>query len=388
MARGLSQKGIDFRIASLEKENPLKSDFRPFAKKMLVLNQHKTIFEDRVTEVLNFLAIFKPTHVIACLGPSSLEVLRYVPKGVARVGLIQSNEPGPYKSLQNYKNHLDAVGAVSLEILKILKHKSGLKTKTLGDVRYGIRIPNRKIKAEKEFGKGPKKILYFGRIVEEQKRISLLPKILTEMDNLSVDYNFTLAGDGPDLKRITKVLIPWTKAGKVNIIGRLSQKKMEKVLSTQEIFLLFSDYEGLPLSLLEAMAHGLVPVVSDLGDDFKTLLVGTGSKLVRSDNFKMYARAVSYLCKGNNKMSNISKKCRKRIERRFTIQAMICRWIKFLRKTGSYTKKKISWPKNQIVSPPKPYDKNKLYLPIFRPFRRGIKKSTYLIRLFCQTSPT
>ncbi|RYD77073.1 MAG: glycosyltransferase [Verrucomicrobiaceae bacterium] len=46
--------------------------------------------------------------------------------------------------------------------------------------------------------------------------------------------------------------------------GVLRPREVMPFLVTQDVFLLLSDYEGLPLSLLEAMAAGTVPVVSDL----------------------------------------------------------------------------------------------------------------------------
>lgn len=388
LARGFTQENIDFRIASLEAENPLKSDFRPFSKKMLVLNHHVKIFEDRVAEVLKFISAFQATHVVACLGPSSLEVLRYVPTGIVRIGLIQSNEPGPYQSLQNYQSYLDAIGAVSLEILKRLKQNNGFRKKLLGDVRYGVQVPSQGITRSKQFGRGPKKLLYCGRIIEEQKRISLLPRILRDLDQLKVDYKFSLAGDGPDLKKMTQALMPWTSTGRVKILGRLSQDQVKMILGAHEIYLLFSDYEGLPISLLEAMGHGLVPVVSDLGVDFQNLVRGTGCKLVRSDSPKKYAETAAALCGDKIDLIKISNKCRQRIKNSYSLESMNFRWKEFLRKTSCLKNEKTEWPKCPKIYPPLPYSKNLAYLPIFRPARRALKKLNALKNFFRETSPT
>ena len=131
------QADIEFRIVSLEAENPMESDFRPFAKKMLLLNQHSKIFEDRVAQALQFLSQFRPSHVVACLGPSSLEILRYVPLSVPRPALIQSNDPGPYRSLRAYIRNLDGIGAVSLEILASSK-KSVFYKKNILETFAGV----------------------------------------------------------------------------------------------------------------------------------------------------------------------------------------------------------------------------------------------------------
>jgi len=45
--------------------------------------------------------------------------------------------------------------------------------------------------------------------------------------------------------------------------GRVSRFVPEFLLNN-DVFVLLSDTEGLPLSLIEAMGHGLVPIASDI----------------------------------------------------------------------------------------------------------------------------
>lgn len=373
LARGLMQTDIDFRIVSLEAENPMQSDFRPFAKKMLLLDQHSKIFEDRVAQTLQFLSQFRPSHVVACLGPSSLEILRYVPLSVPRLALIQSNDPGPYRSLRAYIRNLDGIGAVSLEILSKLKKIGILQKKHLGDVRYGVEVPNPRKRQIKKLGKRPLKILYCGRIIQEQKRIYFLPKILETMDSLNVDYRLSLAGDGPDLGRITKILEPWTHLEKVFILGKINQVEVGQIMDSHDIFLLFSDYEGLPLSLLEALAHGLVPVISDLGRDFREIIKGTGGKLVDPKKPQDYAKAISKLSKNRLKIPQYRRLCYKKWKAEYSSEEMTKRWTTFLAKVPSNRPDQVKWDEAQRILPPLPLQNKIIFRPAFRPFRRLLK---------------
>jgi len=314
--------------------------------------------------------------VVACLGPSSLEILRYVPLGVPRLALIQSNDPGPYRSLRAYIRNLDGIGAVSLEILSKLQKVDILQKKHFGDVRYGVEVPNPRKRQIKKLGKRPLKILYCGRIIQEQKRIYFLPKILETMDSLNVDYRLSLAGDGPDLGRITKALKPWTHLGKVFIFGKLNQVEVGEIMDSHDIFLLFSDYEGLPLSLLEAMAHGLVPVVSSLGEDFKKLVAGTGGKLVDPCSAENYAIAIERLYKNFKNLRKFSNASRKKIKKSFSLQAMTSRWVRFLSATSSFDKGEFSWNSLSTIQPPIPLRRNPFYITCLRPLRRYFKIMT------------
>ena len=56
---------------------------------------------------------FNPSAVVSCLGPSSYEILRYVPESVMRLGMLQSDYPGSYPVLAVYAPYFDGTVGVS-----------------------------------------------------------------------------------------------------------------------------------------------------------------------------------------------------------------------------------------------------------------------------------
>jgi glycosyltransferase involved in cell wall biosynthesis len=377
IARGLKKKKTPFLICSLESHHPMRKDFAEFDDHIEVLDDKKQIFEDRIRLLLQKLNEFQPSHVIGTLGPSSLEVFRYLPTGVGRIGIIQSNDLGPYDTLRFYEQHIGAVAGVSRQIINKLKHDFVLGKKMVGDVRYGVTIPPLRKKRAIFCGQRPLRILYCGRIVEEQKRMSLLPLILKDLDKAGLNYEMTMAGKGVELNKMVDLLQPWIQQKRVHITGGLDQKAVSQTMNKHDIFLLFSDYEGLPLALLEAMAHGLVPVVSDLGKDFRDLVHGTGGKLVNPKDTKNYARAILEVAKRPEKFFKYSILCQQKCRNDYSIEAMTNRWIGFLKQIPATNKKKDFCRKVSKIQPPLTLGKNILYHPLLRPLRRLSKKRIF-----------
>ena len=377
IARGLKKKKTPFLICSLESHHPMRKDFAEFDDHIEVLDDKKQIFEDRIRVLLQKLHEFQPTHVIGALGPSSLEVFRYLSPEVGRIGIIQSDDPGPYETLRFYQQHIGAVAGVSRRIIAKLKHDSVLGKKKVGDVRYGVKMPPLRKKRAIFFGQRPLRILYCGRIVEEQKRISLLPLILKDLDKAGLNYEMTMAGQGVELNKMAELLQPWVLRKKVYITGVLDQKAVSQTMAKNDIFLLFSDYEGLPLALLEGMAHGLVPVVSNLGQDFRDLVNGTGGKLVNPKATKNYARAILEVAKRPEKFFKNSILCQQKCRNDYSIEAMTNRWIGFLKQIPATNKKKDFCRKVSKIQSPLTLGKNILYHPLLRPLRRLSKKRIF-----------
>ena len=94
-------------MLSLEKANPLASDFQRLNIPVQSLDDWRLIYEDRLAMVLHELGRFQPAVVLANLAPTSFEVLRYVPNGVFRVGAGQSDDPIVYEMMRHYAPWMD-----------------------------------------------------------------------------------------------------------------------------------------------------------------------------------------------------------------------------------------------------------------------------------------
>ena len=130
-------------------------------------------------------------------------------------------------------------------------------------IPYGVSIPYQPPQ-RREASNQPLQILYSGRLIQEQKRILDLPKIVEELANRGIPVRLNIAGGGwqeQDLRAACQRLMD---QGFVRFCGILSQEELAEVYEQNDVFILTSEYEGLPLALLEAMGRGCVPVVTDI----------------------------------------------------------------------------------------------------------------------------
>lgn len=94
-------------------------------------------------------------------------------------------------------------------------------------------------------------------------------EIVEKLEKTGIDYVFTFIGDGPDYEEfdngmndiISKHKI---KPDKVRVLGRQPIERVYEELNKAHVFALCSDFEGLPLSLLEALSCYCVPVVTEI----------------------------------------------------------------------------------------------------------------------------
>lgn len=142
-------------------------------------------------------------------------------------------------------------------------------------------------------------IATFGRL-KEQKNQRLLIEAFSEFLERHSEFELNIWGEGEQKEKLEQLVIDKGLDKKIHLMG--STQNVKKELLNTDIFVLSSNYEGLPNSLMEAMAVG-VPSIStncptgpkDLIDDnVNGLLVATGSKeeLVAAmsrlaDDFKM-----------------------------------------------------------------------------------------------------
>ncbi|MDZ7693138.1 MAG: glycosyltransferase [Balneolaceae bacterium] len=97
------------------------------------------------------------------------------------------------------------------------------------------------------------------------------------------DVEAVLYGSGPDENKIHDIIKTYDKNTPVKVGGLIEFKKMQKKLLENNVFVLLSDYEGLPVSLMEAMACGLVPVCYNINSGIPELIDHNISGLLVND---------------------------------------------------------------------------------------------------------
>ena len=105
-------------------------------------------------------------------------------------------------------------------------------------------------------GAGPVRLLGAGRLAA-QKRFDRLLRAFAALG--PVDARLRIAGDGPDRETLAALAVELGVADRVEMIGYTQD--MPAQMAAADLFVLSSDYEGLPAVAIEALASDL-PIVS------------------------------------------------------------------------------------------------------------------------------
>jgi glycosyltransferase involved in cell wall biosynthesis len=320
----LVRRGIPVEVMSFERENPMSFDFERQNIPVLCPDGRRMIFEDRLKIILQNLARFQPTVVVSTLGPVSFEVLRYLPQGIFRIGMGQSHQQGIYDMFRLYAPWMDLMAMVS-EIMK----QTAARMPEFVRVEYlplGVPMCEQTELPARDFTK-PLRILYLGRLDQEQKRVRLFPEILRKICDSGMPFQWTIAGAGGERSFLESNLKTGSPDQIVSFAGPVRYADVPAILKQHDVFLLASDYEGLPLSLLEAMGQGLVPVVSDLESGIREVVDKTVGLLVPVNDVPGYGRAIIHLHEHREELAAKSAAARARVQREFSVVAMTDRWL-------------------------------------------------------------
>lgn len=128
-------------------------------------------------------------------------------------------------------------------------------------------LPNEKfIYVEKNFSSRKYDIISFSRI-DLNKNLILLVKAISRLKERYSNLKIAIAGDGDQLDNIKNSVIEYRVQENFEFLGYIKNfDDKVKLLSDSEIFISCSRGEGFPVSLIEAMLCGCVPVVSNVGD--------------------------------------------------------------------------------------------------------------------------
>jgi glycosyltransferase involved in cell wall biosynthesis len=124
------------------------------------------------------------------------------------------------------------------------------------------------------------RIVYAGRLEQPQKRVHDLAQLVDLASGKRLPIEWHIAGEGPEEAALRERLRPHIESGAVRWHGALKRNDLRVLFGKSDIVILLSAYEGLPICLLEGMAEGCVPVVSEGCDAGADLVRAAGAGFV------------------------------------------------------------------------------------------------------------
>jgi glycosyltransferase involved in cell wall biosynthesis len=320
------KRQIQHLVMGLNSQQVSQDEFAAAQVNVWCPNSNPRSCEDGFRSALEQLRQFSPTHILGCLGPQSLEILRYVPSGVCRIGVAQTDDNPTYATLVSYARFLDATVGVSQHASEVLRRAPRLAAKPVYYQPHGVPQSSR-LRTVTTTPDSPIRIIYVGRLFREQKRVHLFPRILEGLIASNRPFVWTIVGDGPELKRLQRTMVTTGSHQTVVFPGQVPYYRVPQLLADADIFLLTSEYEGLPLSLLEALVSGAVPVVSDLDSGIREAIGTDTGVLIEPDDIDGYAAAILRLDADRALLAKMSLAAMELAKKRFSCESMADRWI-------------------------------------------------------------
>ena len=212
------------------------------------------------------------------------------------------------------------------------------------------RSKNLALKPENEF-----RIIYTGRLIQRQKRIFDVIAACHAASNLIKDTYFSFYGEDRENGRAIASIQTCLNRNFLKYGGKLRLEEIYPTLSKHHAFILLSDYEGMSISLMEAMACGLVPICTRTKSGSTEIIRHNENGLLVDNRDGDFLNAVRRLKTEKGLWERLSKGARETIEKKYSIDICADKWTDFLRCliSKSSGKKTIHIPElNEIKLPP------------------------------------
>ncbi len=179
---------------------------------------------------------------------------------------------------------------------------------------------------------GPVRLLFLGRLIK-LKGVDVLLDALASDACRGKSWQLTIAGDG-DLETYQNQAKALGLEDRVRFTGWLDQDGCRRELFKAQVLVQPSMFEGLPMSVLEAMANGLTIVATPVGSVGDAIADGETGLLVPPGDRAALAEALARVIDGPDLRRQLGQGARTRFERQFDIAVYRERIIEIYRRNA------------------------------------------------------
>lgn len=131
-----------------------------------------------------------------------------------------------------------------------------------------------------------------------------IPIIDNELKQKGIIAQWTIIGDGPEKKALENLLVP---RGNFFFHAPADNNSVRLLMQDQDIFILPSRLDGLPVAMLEAMSAGCVPVISAFNEGIRNIVTPDVGYTLPVGDTAQFSNAIACL---NSDRADLARKSR------------------------------------------------------------------------------
>ncbi|MEM6910423.1 MAG: glycosyltransferase family 4 protein [Verrucomicrobiota bacterium] len=242
-------------------------------------------------------------------------------KSVKVCAVIHSDEHCYFDEVRRLGRNFDVIVAVS----RLLSEKLGKEFPSLKSrvwhIPHGIPLPPPGENVRRRDGR--LRLAYCNRLQQYQKRVFDLPEIAVGLRKREIPFLLTIAGDGPDSAGLRRKFADFGLQKEIIFRGRIANEEVLNLVRDSHCFLLTSDFEGLPISLLEAMSTGCVPVAYRTPSGIAEAIEhGQSGMLVSHGNIESFVSTLEKLSQDSEMLEELAGNAAARVAGQFALTRM------------------------------------------------------------------
>ena len=263
------------------------------------------------------------------------------------IAFAHSDEDHYYELLTYYEPIISKFVGVSETICQRLGRLLPSRSNDIFKLMYPVAVLNENRKPNH---KRPLTITYAGRIAQEQKRILDLIALADLLALKKGNYHFKIAGDGFQLAELTEHFEKKEYSNvSIEFLGLVAHEGMTDLWASSDISILFSDFEGMSISMLESMGQGCVPIVTDVSGSKEKITHGQTGFIVTVGDVGSMAQIISDLDADRARVQQISNTCILSVRDHHGFDTYDREFVKIMRKCMNGPSAR--WPGTKAIVP-------------------------------------
>jgi colanic acid/amylovoran biosynthesis glycosyltransferase len=274
--------------------------------------------------------------------------------GIPTVGVLLSDHASTHAIADQFIHgdpdfRVSAVVPVSTLLEARVRSKAAALGVMVRRIACGVPIPSRTAKPPSSVFR----LVYTGRLTEEAKRVSDVTRALCAVAESLPNLEAWMTGEGEAGPAVEAIIRETEMGSRVRLLGLVDN--VYDVLAQSHCLVLLSDYEGLPTSVLEAMAAGVVPICLDTRSGIREAIEHGVNGLIVNDRSADFLAVVKDLQSDPGKWRRLSLAAQETARRHFSIEQCAGKWADLLEDLYSKRPARADLPKFSALQLPSPH---------------------------------